>query len=104
MTNDRSNETPDERATRLAMSACLNADVVFLGVREGLCHIEVFLTDEADCESVVLSLPTEGITAQRVSLRAAEADGAWCNRNKLSLDDLVWLKSLRISAEEKRRR
>jgi hypothetical protein len=106
MTNDWSDETPEERESRLAMCACLNADVIFRGVRDGLCYFEVFLAEEGeeDGESVILSISTDGITAERVSSRAAEADGGWCNRNKLSVDDVDWLETLRISAEEKRRR
>jgi hypothetical protein len=109
MTNDWSNETPEEGESRLAMAACLNADVIFLGVRAGLCYFEVRLTEEGDAEeedgeSVILSISTNGITAERVSSRAAEADGGWRNRNKLSVDDVDWLETLRISADEKRKR
>ena len=50
------------------MAACLNADVIFLGVRAGLCYFEVCPTEEGDeeeegGESVILSISTDGITA-----------------------------------------
>jgi hypothetical protein len=45
MANIWSDETPQQRESRLAMCACMNADVAFRGVRDGLCHFEVYFTD-----------------------------------------------------------
>jgi hypothetical protein len=36
MANIWSDETPEQRESRLAMCACLNADVAFRGVRDGV--------------------------------------------------------------------
>lgn len=67
-------ETPEQRECRLAMGACLNADVIYRGVRDGLCYFEVYLTEDPDGPNVTLFLPTEGITAEKISKHAAEAD------------------------------
>jgi hypothetical protein len=74
MANIWSDETPEQRESRLAMCACMNADVIFLGVRDGLCYFEVYFTDDSDGPRAVLSLPSNG--AQKVANRAAEADGS----------------------------
>lgn len=66
-------EKPEQRECRLAMCACLNADVIYRGVRDGLCYFEVYFTDESDGPKAVLFLPTEGITAEKISKRAAAA-------------------------------
>src|ERR1022692_145489 len=68
-------ETPEQRECRLAMCACLNADMIFLGVRDGLCYFEVYFTDDPDGPKAVLSLPTDGLTAEKISKHAVEADG-----------------------------
>ena len=44
MANIWSDETPQQRESRLAMCACMNADVAFRGVRDGLCYFEVYFT------------------------------------------------------------
>jgi hypothetical protein len=71
-----SDETPQQRESRLAMCACMNADVAFRGVRDGLCYFEVYFTDDLDGPGVVLSLPADGLTAEKIANRAAEADGS----------------------------
>ena len=76
MANIWSDETPEQRESRLAMSACLNADVIFCGVRDSLCYFEVYFTDDFDGPGVVLSLPTDGLTAEKIANRAAEASGS----------------------------
>ena len=48
MANIWSNETPEQRENRLAFAACMNADVAFRAVREGLCYFEVYFTDDLD--------------------------------------------------------
>ncbi len=67
-------ETPEQREYRLAMCACLNSDVIYRGVRDGLCYFEVYLTDDTDGPKAVLFIPTEGLTAERMSTHAATAD------------------------------
>jgi hypothetical protein len=76
MANIWNDETPQQRESRLAMCACMNADVIFRGVRHGLCYFEVYLTDDMDGPRAVLSLPTDGLTAEKMANRAAEADGS----------------------------
>ena len=66
-------ETPEQRENRLAMSGCMNSEVIFRGVRDGLCYFEVYFTDDSDGPRTVLSLPTNGLTAEKVANRAAEA-------------------------------
>src|ERR1019366_5653137 len=63
-----------QRESRLAMCACLNADMIFCGVKDGRCYFEVYFTDDPDGPSAILSLPTEGLTAEKISNHAAEAD------------------------------
>src|ERR1035438_10080295 len=67
MPNTWSDEAPQQRESRLAMSACMNADVAFRGVRDGLCYFEVYLTDDLDGPGVVLSLPADGLTAEKIA-------------------------------------
>jgi hypothetical protein len=67
-------ETPAQRECRLAMCACLNADVIFRGARDGLCYFEVYFSDDPDGPKVVLFLPTEELTAEKVGNHAAGAD------------------------------
>jgi hypothetical protein len=74
MPNTWSDEAPQQRERRLAMCACMNADVAFRGVRDGLCYFEVYFTDDLDGPGVVLSLPTDGLTAEAIANRAAEAE------------------------------
>lgn len=74
MANTWSSETREQRESRLAFAACMNADVEFRGVRDGLCYFEVYLTDDPDGPRVILSLPTDGLTAERIANHAAEAD------------------------------
>ena len=76
MPNTWSDEAPQQRESRLAMSACMNADVAFRGVRDGLCYFEVYFTDDLDGAGVVLSLPTDGLTAEKIANHAAQADGS----------------------------
>jgi hypothetical protein len=52
----------------------MNADVEFRGVREGLCYFEVYFTDDLDGPGVVLSLPTDALTAEKIVKHAAEAE------------------------------
>ena len=70
---DRS-ETPEQRESRLAMCACLNADLIFRGVRDGWCYFEVYFTDDSDGPKAILSLPTDGLTAEKIANHAAEVD------------------------------
>jgi hypothetical protein len=67
-------ETSEQRESRLAMCACLNADMIFCGVKDGRCYFEVYFTDDPDGPSAILSLPTEGLTAEKISKYAAEWD------------------------------
>lgn len=79
MANVWSDETPEETERRLAMSACMKADVIFRGVRDGLCYFEVYFEDETEGPRAVLALFADGITAEQISQRAAEAErsGLW---------------------------
>lgn len=52
----------------------MNADVAFRGVRDGLCYFEVHFTDDLDGPGVVLSLPTDGLTAETIANHAAEVE------------------------------
>ena len=56
MTNIWSDETPEHRESRLAMVACMKADVIFRGVRDGICYFEVYFEDEVDGPRAVLAL------------------------------------------------
>lgn len=76
MANTWSDETPEQRERRLAMAACMRADVIFRGVRDGLCYFEVYYEDESDGPRAVLSLFADGITAEQIANRVAEADGS----------------------------
>ena len=67
-------ETRAQRECRLAMCSCLNADVLYRGVRDGLCYFEVHFTDDSDGPKAVLFLPTDGLTAEKIANHAAEAD------------------------------
>jgi hypothetical protein len=67
-------ELPKQRESRLAMCACLNADVIYRGVRDGLCYYEVYFSDEAEGPKAVLSIPTDALTAEKISEHAATAD------------------------------
>ena len=70
-------ETPEQRQSRLAMCACLNADVIFRGVRDGLCYFDYYYESEGhDGPKVTLSLPTDGLTAEKIAKHAA----AWYQR------------------------
>jgi hypothetical protein len=73
MSNYWEGETPAEKESRLALAACLNADVIFRGVRDGLCYLEMYFTDDQDGPKAILSLPTDGLTAGEISNHAAEA-------------------------------
>jgi hypothetical protein len=69
-------ETP-ERESRLALAACLNADMIFRGVRDGLCYFDLYYESEGhDGPKVTLSLPADGITAEKISEHA----GDWYRR------------------------
>jgi hypothetical protein len=60
MENICSNETPEQRESRLAMCACLHADMIFRGVRDGLCYFDLYYASpEHSGPKVTLSLPTE---------------------------------------------
>jgi hypothetical protein len=74
MANTWSDETPQQRENRIAMCACMNADVAFRGVRDGLCYFEVYFTDDLDGPRAVLWLPTDGLTAEKLANHAAEAE------------------------------
>jgi hypothetical protein len=75
MKNIWSNETAEERESRLAMCACLNADMIFRGVRDGLCYFDLYYASpEHSGPKVTLSLPTQGLTAEKISNHAAEWD------------------------------
>jgi hypothetical protein len=54
----------------------MNADVAFRGIRDGLCYFEVYFTDDMDGPRAVRSLPTDGLTAEKIANHAAEADGS----------------------------
>ena len=58
----------------LAMCACMNADVAFRRVRDGLCYFEVYFTDDLDGPGVVLSLSADALTAEKIANHAAEAE------------------------------
>jgi hypothetical protein len=54
------------------MCACLNSDVIFRGVRDGLCYFDFHYESEGhDGFKVTLSLPTDGITAEKIAKHAA---------------------------------
>ena len=74
MANIWTDETPEQRESRLAMCACMNADVAFCGVRDGLCYFEVYFTDNLDGPGVVLSLPADGLIAEKIANHAAEVE------------------------------
>jgi len=74
MSNYWEGETPAERESRLALAACLNADMIFRGVRDGLCYFEVYFTDDPNGPKAVLSLPTDGLTAEKIAKHAAGAE------------------------------
>jgi hypothetical protein len=38
-----------------------------------LCYFEVYFTDDMEGPRAVLSLPTDGLTAEKIAKRAAEA-------------------------------
>src|ERR1017187_6185080 len=76
-------ETPEQQECRLAMCACLNADVIYRGVRDGLCYFEVCFTDDSDGPKAVLFLPTEGVTAEKIGNHAA----AECETNDPKLGE-----------------
>ena len=65
--------TLGQRECRLALCACLNADVIYRGVRDGLCYFEVYLTDDPDSPKAILFVPTEGLTAEKIGNHAAAA-------------------------------
>lgn len=67
-------ETREQRESRLSLAACLNAGMVFREVRDGRCYFEVYFTDDPDGPKAVLSLPTDGLTAEKIAHHAAEAD------------------------------
>jgi len=49
--------------------------MIFCGVRDGKCYFEVYFTDDQqDGPKAVLSLPTDGLTAEKIANHAAEAD------------------------------
>ena len=56
------------------MCSCLNTDVLYRGVRDGLCYFEVYFTDDPEGPKAVLFLPTDGLTAEKIANHAAEAD------------------------------
>jgi hypothetical protein len=59
-------ETPEDKERRLALAACLNADMICRGVRDGLCFFDLYYESEGhDGPKVTLSLPTEGLTAEK---------------------------------------
>jgi hypothetical protein len=70
----RHSETPEQRESRLALAACLNAGMIFCGVRDGRCYFEVYFTDDPEGPRAVLSLPTDGLTAEKIANHAAEVD------------------------------
>ena len=67
-------ETPEQRECRLTMCTCLNADMIFCGVKDGRCYFEVYFTDDPEGPRAVLSLPTDGLTAEKIANHAAEVD------------------------------
>lgn len=58
-------ELPEQRECRLAMCACLNADVIFRGVRDGLCYFEVYFTDDPEGPMSLSSFPPRGSPPKR---------------------------------------
>jgi hypothetical protein len=67
-------ETPEYKEHRLALAACLNADVIFSVVKDGFCYFEVYFSDDPDGPRAVLSLPTDELTAEKIANHAADAD------------------------------
>lgn len=67
-------ETAEEKERRLALCACLNANVIYRGVRDGLCYFELFFTDDRDGPKAILSLPTDRLTAEKIAKHSAEAE------------------------------
>jgi hypothetical protein len=67
-------EAPADMERRLAHCACLNADVVYREVWDGLCFFEVYFTDDPDGPKALLFLPTDGLTAEKIANHAAAAE------------------------------
>jgi len=75
MENAFGNETAGERESRLAMCACLNADMIFRGVKDGIGYFDLhYSAPEHTGPKVTLSLPAEGLTAEKIANHAAEWD------------------------------
>ncbi len=83
--NCLSDKTPEERESGLAHCACLNCDVIYRGVRDGLCYFDVYYGAGGECHSgpkITLSVPTEGITAEVIGKRIQEWDRSRKGRRK----------------------
>jgi len=79
MSNSWSDETAEQTTARKCLAACLNADMIFCGVRDGLCYFDLYYESEGhDGPKVTLSVPADGITAEKISKFAAE----WYERRK----------------------
>ncbi len=75
MSNRWSDETAEQTTARKCLAACLNADVIFRGVQDGVCFFDLYYESEGhDGPKVTLSLPADGITAEKISNHAAEWD------------------------------
>jgi hypothetical protein len=75
MSNIYERETPEETERRVAHCACLNADMIFRGVRDGLCYFDLYYESAGhNGPKVTLSLPTDGITPEKISKCAADWD------------------------------
>jgi hypothetical protein len=48
--------------------------MIFCGVKDGRCYFEVYFTDDPEGPRAVLSLPTDGLTAEKIANHAAEVD------------------------------
>jgi hypothetical protein len=76
-------ETSAERESRIALAACLNADMIFRGVQNGMCFFDLYYESEGhDGPKVTLSLPAEGLTAERICKHVAEWDERHRSQNE----------------------
>jgi hypothetical protein len=66
--------TTEQATARTCLACCLNADVTYCGVRGDLCYFEVRFMDDPDGPKAILSLPTDGLTAEKIAKHAAGAD------------------------------
>jgi hypothetical protein len=83
MSNGWKDETAEQTTARRCLAACLNADLEFGGVRDGLCYFHVYDTATLyEGPKVTLSLPADGLTAEKICQHVAEWDERRRSRKK----------------------